>query len=193
MTQHSPLIFSSLINVDLWDRADWLGIAFLNPYGDPLRPGLGLLFGNEAAAIELFSDLQQRLGTRDSHEELRVAFVEGDIPGQHAGYTVTIGSEVDRIVARAKASGIGDAGALKIATVSRIYRLPDSGTLAQFKGFFGRHGRYEVLPVAVDPQRNLRPISQLAVEKTSVHFRRVEDIKGTSDLDWIVLGKSASN
>lgn len=187
------LLLSSLIDVDEWNRASWLGVAYLNPYGSPVRPGVGLLFENRAAAVNIFTAWQQRIGPRDRHEELRVSVIEGDIKGQDPGYSVYLTSNVDRIIERAKAEGLSTDG-LRIATLGRIHRLGDSGTLPQFRRHLADAGGvYEILPVIVGSGRQLDPLMNLAIEKRQILFRNVSEITDPNDLDGVMIGRRPGN
>ena len=152
----APATTTPLIEAALWDRAAWLGVAFLGPRGG-LPPRLGLLFRNERAAAQIFEGLRGRLGPRDVHGLLRVAFLEGHVPGREPGYTVLVGEGREP------------------APASRTCRARDSGALAAFKACVAESKRYLVMPIIIDPDRRLRALDHLAIEKQDVELRRAED------------------
>jgi hypothetical protein len=158
-----------LIDVGLWDEAGWFGVAFLGPGGARPLPRVGLLFRHAAPAVRIFTDLARRIGPRDVHEQIRLAFVEGDIPGQRAGYTAVVGCSAAPI---------------------RHHRLHDSGALAAFTAAAAQHGRYLLVPLVV-AGGDLRALYELAIEKAAIEMRQARDIRDPSDPDWAVLGRDA--
>jgi len=80
------------IDPELWDHAGWSGTAFLRDPSGLERPGMTLLFGSEKAGHLIFSGGHLKIGAADTEECIRVAIIEGDVPGQKPGYFVHIGA-----------------------------------------------------------------------------------------------------
>lgn len=91
------------INIELWDRARWSGAILM--WAPEKPPVLGLAFQNESAGRKIFEEWRSRYGERDVYEELRVAIVEGDIPGADPGYSIHIGTDPEAAVRRFRAAG----------------------------------------------------------------------------------------
>lgn len=186
------LFFSSPINVPLWDQARWLGVAYLH---DPQRkqpPGMGLIFQNERAGRQIFSEWRASLGVSDALEDLRVAIIEGDVPDMEAGYFVHIGFEPDRVLEHAKFQGHPEPEKLLLTLVSRVHRMnpdPTSTHLAEFKADFKRHGKYELMPV-FKVGGDYRPAPELLVAKTVIHFRLFANV-GPNDIDQVCVAPLA--
>lgn len=182
----------SFIDSPTWDAAGWFGTAFLYAKDLSMPPAMALLYADGNAARRIFEGLKARLGERDEYEELRVAIVEGDIKGMAPGYSVHIGSDIEHVLARAKAEGHPMAAPDLAFTESRIHRMnppPTSPNLEMFKKSYARHGFYGLMagvgdgPDSVTPPRVLK---DLGIVKREIVFRRVEDI-GDKDFDVVVL------
>ena len=174
----------SFIDTDVWDRAQWRGVAYgWNPVAPPY---MGLLFTNRTLAQEIFRNWRERLGEVDVYEELRVAIIEGDIPRQAAGYSVHISTNSDGVVRRAENAGLSvptDSDA--IMTVSRIHRMtppPTSRNLEHFQKAFARYHQYLLVPM-LGP---LSPDMGLSINKHDILFRNVKDI-GPNDIDATIF------
>lgn len=109
-----------------------------------------------------------------------MAIIEGDIEGKLPGYTVHISSDPEHTFKRAEAQGI-EVGYDKILIMSRIHRMnpePDSPYLANFKAAYSKQGKYLLILVSlVAGSPNPTPHFDLAIGKTEIHFRRVEDVR----------------
>lgn len=86
--EHKSVYVTGVINVEFWDEACWRGIAILSDKKS--APYFGFLFENREAAVKIFREWNERFGHRDLYEEIRIAVIEGDIPGKELGYTVQI-------------------------------------------------------------------------------------------------------
>ncbi|RPK29525.1 hypothetical protein [Paenibacillus xylanexedens] len=183
------MLFTSVIDVKLWDEAIWRAVVIASNQKD--QPYLGLAFENEKAAIKIFENWIERFGAQDAYEEIYISIIEGDIPEEEAGYTVHINSSMDNMLSKCKQAGISPDTSL-IVTIGRLNRMnPEkySRNLETFKEEFKRHSSYKIFPVVMMKNMQLKPLFDLAIEKTEIHFRSVEDIK-EEDLDSVVIKKS---
>jgi len=178
---------TSLVITHLWDEADWKGVVYgVDPNGaNP--PFLGILFKNATPGRQIFDDWLHRFGSFDEFDEIRIAIIEGDIPGKGSGYTVTIGSDIEGIISRAKQEG-QDVDVRYIATVTRSHRLnpqPDSQFLPGFKKAFQRFNEYLLLP-AFGSQTQPQPDFKYAIRKRKINFRKAGDVN-EKDMDSIIF------
>jgi len=175
------------IDVELWDAAKWSGAYFLWQADRP--PVLGLAFKNEGAARRIFEGWLDRYGDHDEDEELRIAVIEGNIPGEEPGYSMHIGTDRDAALRRYRKAGF-DADPEFLMMITRIHRMNpplDSRNLEEFKRSYRRSKCYHLAPgVVSDDGAKIKPILDLAILKGVVHLRRVEDI-GDNDIDGVVL------
>lgn len=185
----NPAMFLSMpIDVELWNTAKWSATFFSYQPGKP--PVLGLAFREEAAARKIFEGWHERYGDKDRYEELRVSIVEGKIEGEPEGYTVHIGPDPDAAVKRFKEAGYAFDQDI-LMCVSRLNRMnppPGSRNLSRFKELYRQFKRYDLAPgVVSDDGKRLKPMFELGIFKTKVHFRHVSEIV-KNDLDSVVLG-----
>lgn len=137
--KHSEVRVFSLIERELWERANWraMGYAFDADLQEP--PILALAFGNAEAAREIFNGWRGKLGDVDREEQLRLSIVTGIDKKHPFSYAVVIGSNP---------SILKDSGFHHFVNVSRICRMdpPDSKNLNAFLVRFERIGRYMLVP-----------------------------------------------
>lgn len=183
------MVVNRLINPLFWDRADWIGVLFAVERSGAKPPVAALLFRNEAAGRTVFNDLISKIGADDPRGLLRVAIIEGDIPGQSPGYTMHIGPYLDNTAQEAIA-GAGDALQMDVVLVSRVCRVsegPASFGLPVFKEHLARFRRYRLVPAGPRPD-TFSPHSDLGIWKTDIVFRQAADIPRVGlDQDQVVL------
>ncbi len=180
------IYFQSFIDIETWNAAQWRAAAFLHDPEGKLPPCLGLVFENIEAGRRIFSDWRARLGSVDSHEELRVSIIEDNSAGLESGYWVHISSNPLNSEGRAQADG----APVQIQTavvVSRFQKMipgPGSPHLEQFKRDVREQKGYCILPISSD----LKPDFELAISKAEVHLRQASEV-GIDDLDSVVFPK----
>jgi hypothetical protein len=177
---------SNLIDVDLWNRARWNSVAFT--YQPDRPPFLALAFVNREAGEQIFRHLRGVTGGVDTFELIRIAFIEGDIPGKPPGYTVLICPNFEGLVAKARAEGREPPDDVAmIASFSRMSPTPESRSLHQFKQEVSKHGRYFLVGASISD----RSIAfGVAIEKTLVVFKHVSEI-GQNDIDRLIFAREA--
>lgn len=188
--ERKTLLVSSLIDIETWDKAVWRGAGFLFGY-TPL-PTLLLPFANEKYATKIFEDWISVVGQDDTDEEIRIAFVEGAVQGEPAGYYIVVGNNLDQVVKRAEKSGthIDD---LMIFNVSRIIRANPKDNFQLFNYFkkaYETTGEYMLMPAIVDERTGqIKPLSKLRIHKRKLIYRNIADIT-ENDEDAILLDKN---
>jgi hypothetical protein len=133
------------------------------------------------AQVEIFQQWHAEFGAEDTDERVRIAIIEGDIPGQLEGYTVHLTTNPDYLVTQIKRSPeLGDHDH-HIATLCRFNRMEKTHRhqgLERFKSTVNALRKYLVLP-AIYNQRvstELRPLLELAILKREIHFRHVQEM-----------------
>jgi hypothetical protein len=179
---------SSPIDVSLWNEAGWCAVAFWQKTEESI-PMLGLGFVNAKPAAAIFEGWHRRYGEWDKNDELRIAIIEGDIPGKAPGYSVHISADHDRVVERYKRAGLEVADTDLFFTISRVHRMnaPDSPHLKFFKESYKQKGEYMLLAVNCNRDgSNPRFLTSHAIKKQVIHFRDAKDI-GPNDQDRAVF------
>lgn len=172
--------FKQLIDIPLWDRARWKGVAF--GYDPRKTPFMALLFTERDAALEIFKGLHAQLGNSDEQNLLRIAFIEGDIPGEDAGYTVHVGMNDETVLSTNPASEM-------FLMVSRVHRMKparDSPHLTGFKREFARQHRYLLASACLSPRGELLVAPEDVIQKQHVVFKHVTEI-GPNDIDRAIF------
>lgn len=131
----------SLLDIALWNKANWKGTGFgfiPNNQNLPLL-NLALLFRNESACKQIFSQWRQEMGDEDIEEKIRISIITGIDVDNPAFYRVVIGINPDCIKASNNSQFI---------TTSRINTMEprDSKNLDQFVRFFKELGFYILVP-----------------------------------------------
>lgn len=177
---------STLLNAPLWDLARWNGVAF--HYKPETMPYLALVFANDIHGRQILADLRAQTGSIDEFELLRIAFLEGEIPGERSGYTVHISPNFDGIVAKARAEGTEPPRDLIMASrTQRVYPAVASPSLGKFKDEVRKHKRYFLVGASLD---NRAIHFDVAIEKTLAIFKNVSDI-GSNDVDKLIFARDA--
>jgi hypothetical protein len=175
------------IDIPLWNKAEWRGTAFLvMPESLPI---LGLAFTNRDAALRIFRDWRNRYGDAETHEELRIAIIEGEIPGEDAGYTVHVGLNFENVFERYKEAGLEPDKKTFFTSTTRLNRMnpkPGSPYLALFKEVYEEKGEFLLIPAILNSDGSMERIVELGIRKKSLIFRKSSDIP-PGDIDSIVL------
>ena len=173
---------SDLIDIALWDRAQWKGVLFVTMPDAP--PVLALVFTNQEAGESIFRSWHELLGDEDRDEAIRVSIIDGDIPGKGPGYTVHIGPAATRVIAENPFEQV-------VLYPTRLQRMqtPDSPHLARFKKAFAREGRYWLSAAILEPSGQPLLLQQFRILKTHVIFRTPDEIGRDNDSDQVVLGR----
>jgi hypothetical protein len=176
------------IDIDLWDKAEWKGTVFL--LSETVPPILGIAFSHSTAAQKIFEGWQRRYGKRDEFEELRISFIEGEIPGRDPGYTVHIGVDLDNSIRRYREAGLSIEDDSYFALISRVHRMnpqPDSPWLSMFKTAYKKHGEYLLVPATYGANgENVGFVRELAISKRNIYFRKVVEID-ENDPDSVIF------
>lgn len=183
------LYATSMIDFYAWDNARWRGAGFL------LRrlslPILLLIFTNEKYAIEIFKDWIDMLGRYDKYEDIRIVLVEGNVPGETAGYYVVVSSNLDEAVKRAEASGLSK-DELILLTPSRFTRANPTDNFKVFNRFkedYHKCGEYILMPAVLKEGADKPKIlDEYGIHKKQLIYRHISDIT-EKDQDGFLLKK----
>lgn len=188
--ERKNLFITSMIDIEAWNKAVWRGAGFVLGYM-PL-PALLLPFVNEKYAIKIFEDWIKIIGRDDKKEDIRIALVEGDVPGETSGYYVVVGNNIDEAMKRAKKGGFS-ADETMILNVSRIIRANPRDNFQSFNYFkdaYHQYGEYMLMPAVLNEKtREIKPLPQYGIHKKQLVYRHISDIT-ENDQDAILLQKN---
>lgn len=187
--ERKTLFFTSMIDLETWDKAVWRGAGFILGYTS--LPTLLLPFINEKYAIKIFEDWIAHIGNDDKNDDIRIALVEGDVPGEPPGYYIVIGTNLDEAEKRAERSGIS-IDEMYIMNVSRIIRANPTDQFKcfnLFKDAYEKTKEYYLMPAILNEHTGeIKPIPSCSIHKRKLIYRNLEEITD-NDEDAILLHK----
>lgn len=188
--ERKNLFITSLIDIEAWNKAVWRGAGFVLGY--MTLPVLLLPFVNEKYAIRIFEDWIKIIGRDDKKEDIRIALVEGDVPGEASGYYVVVGNNIDEAMKRAEKGGFS-ADETMILNVSRIIRANPRDNFQLFNYFkeaYHQYGEYMLMPAVLNEKTGeIKPLPQYGIHKKQLVYRHISDIT-ENDQDAILLQKN---
>jgi len=138
--KHSDVRVFSMIDLPLWDKAGWHGVAFGHTADLSEPPVMSFVFRNAEVAREIFQGWRAKLGEVDVDEQLHLSIITGVSSEHPHSYTVVISSNPP---AAADTEGVHHT-----VHVSRVHRMdpPDSRNLNVFLPRYERIGQYFLMP-----------------------------------------------
>lgn len=168
----------SLINIPLWNEAEWIASVFFLSDDTERIPVLGLGFKNADAGKKIFKDWQNKLSKTDEKEQLRVSIITGIDKKRPWSYNVLVSANPESM--RDSES--------QFILISRIKRLdpPNQRNLNVFIEHFNRAKKYLIMPVQFIPETNPKPFWELGIEKQKLRICPAWQI-GENDQDVSAL------
>ena len=185
------MFFTSLIELEYWNRAKWKGVAYVVPYEGNLTPFMVLIYDKIETGRDIFTKWRNTISPKDPNNELRISIVEGDAPNQPKGYFVHVSQNIHNTMRRITEEYSHTKMDL-IMTMTRIHRMPtkDFKNLNMFKEAFKKTGNYFLVPggIFIDPKkgRGFKIYEELKIEKSNIELRNYEDIKEKNDYDAVL-------
>ncbi|MFD2370064.1 TIR domain-containing protein [Brevibacillus gelatini] len=190
--ERKSLFITTPIDLETWDKAIWRGAAFLMDTDNSEPPCLILPYKNEYYATKIFKNWISMYGKEDKHDEIRVAIIEGDIPGEEKGYTIHISSNIDRVAKRMEEQGLELDESL-IMSISRMQRANPTDNFKMFNMFkarYQKHKKYILMPAVIDETSwKIKPLFEYGLLKHELIFKHVSEID-EHDLDAPVILKN---
>lgn len=185
--ERKTLFFTSVIDVETWDKAVWRGVGFITGFKN--LPVLLLPFANEKYAIKIFEDWIFSFGNVDKKDNIRVALVEGEVQGEPPGYYIVISTNLDEAVKRAEKNGLS-AEEMLIMNVARFIRANPSDNFKcynLFKQAYEKAQEYYLMPAIINESTGqIKPLPSYGIRKKMLIYRDLKDIT-EHDEDAILL------
>ncbi len=166
---HSNTSVLSVINMSLWDKSKWIGLAIAHDI-DVSELIVLLPFENIEAGKMIFEEWRENIGVRDLTNKIKIAIIQGINKDHPAWYRVQIYSEPS------KDDAISDRFFI---TTSRMHTMiPDTTTnIDGLKVLFKRLGVYKLCPVQMYSNNRIGyPLADLSIEKTDIQFLNAWEI-----------------
>ena len=178
IASHRTVNVSSVIDVHLWDRANWRGAGFF-VFDANSPPIIALLFGNRESAEKIFNRWRERFGPRDIDEVIHLAIIKGVSTANPLHYEVLVTSSLPNETER-RFDG------LTMYMGRHLTVTPETSTnLDRFLEQYQRVATYLLAP-AILKDMEAEPIVDLGILKHHLSVRNYDDI-GPHDIEAIVF------
>ena len=143
-TKHRDRKVISLVNVDLWNKAKWVGTGYITSKDPKELPLLLLMYEDPKPAMYIFNGWKEEIGQEDIDEHLRVSIITGISHENPAAYRVVISANPNY-------SGLNYRKHMVI--VSRVNQMkPESSSnLDRFLKDYDKKKRYILVPAKPGP------------------------------------------
>ncbi|MEN6304400.1 MAG: hypothetical protein ABFD96_16825 [Armatimonadia bacterium] len=130
-----------MIDIELWNNANWQGMIFLTSPEDGAIPLAAPLFGDRAAGTAIFQAWRATLGEEDEQNRLRFAIVRGVDSSNPHHYAVVFGPNPEVVFQGAEQNRYA-------LFVSRVHTMTpaSSQNLNRFLEAYEREGAYALVP-----------------------------------------------
>ena len=177
---HRDLDVRSVIDVHLWNRAGWTGVAFAD-WGPAYPPAISLIFKDEDAARKIFTRWRERLGQVDRRDEIFVAIVRGISVDHPTHYRVLITSRLP--------SGDEKTTGKTFMMASRMQTMHAESdvNLNRFLDIYSQSRAYLLLPSIFKEGDVSKLLPELAVLKRELSVKNASEVN-ERDVEAIALG-----
>lgn len=172
---------TQIIDIQLWNEARWRGAAL--GWAENVKPIFGLYFDNEAPARKIFNSWFHIIGHEDPKDIIRIAVIEGDIPGKDKGYTIHICPSDEFMEQNSK---LDERHLLRISRMHRMNPAPDSQNLPNFKTAYEKFGECFLQLMTIQDGHPYFH-RDLTIDKKRIVFRHVSEIQDKNDKDYVAL------
>ncbi len=177
---HRDLGVRSVIDLHLWNRAGWTGVAFAD-WGPSYPPAIALMFTDEDAARKIFERWRERFGEIDKDGDIYVAIVRGISAENSAHYRVLITSRLP--------SEDDRSGNRLLAVASRIQTMHAESdvNLVRFLGAYERSQAYLLVPAILRGGGSPEFLLELAILKRRLSVKKASEVE-EHDIEMMALG-----
>lgn len=177
ITDHRDVKVLSVIDVHLWNRAEWTGAAYgvAHPKAPPF---MALMFKNRDAAAKIFERWRERFGSADIEEEIRIGIVRHFSTEHPAHYGMIISSEPPKDSL--------DSRVAMMASRSLTMEPTNDISLRTFLDLYEKAGAYLLMPALLTPGQTPQFIDGLCILKRNLHVKMAVDV-GPHDAENLFL------
>lgn len=161
---HRDLRVRSVIDVHLWDRANWIGAAY-GDVGPHAPPWCGLMFTDGEAGKRVFERWRERFGDVDEDEEIYISIVRKFSAEHPTHYGLIVTSKVQ-----------DDERLSMVASRTNIMHPSDDVNLSRFLTAYRRSGAYLLMPAIYSGSGAPSFLRDLALMKQTLRVKDAVDI-----------------
>ncbi|MCU0288557.1 MAG: hypothetical protein MUF15_19465 [Acidobacteria bacterium] len=187
--KHSDLAFISIINSRLWEKAEWKALLFDFNNKKPRELILGLVFGNEEAALKIFKGWNRLIENKDIKELIKISIITGTDKNHPPYYRVVIYPNL-KVLKREDQKFF-------ITNPQMNFMTPNnSNNLDNFQRFFSTGYGYYLAPAIItsesfppnlaDEKYWIKKNDINIIEAWKIQEHDIESIAITSDMDPII-------
>jgi hypothetical protein len=180
------LFVSSIIDIDLWNKAKWAGMGFVFTRDHSNAPLVCFLFRDGQAGNKIFRGLKDRFGKGDDEGEVRLSFIENPSSEGPGAYKVHFGSSREVL---GKRFGIEGENTL-LCMISRIHQMnpaPESKNLESFRREYEVHGHCYITNAVQTADGGITPTWENVLGIQNVHFRQEKEVIADKNDEDIVV------
>lgn len=176
MYDHRDMSVRSVIDMPLWDRAKWEGMAYVSAPDRP--PYLAFMFKAEEAARQIFQGWHDRFGREDKDEEIYLSIVR-QIPNQSPHHY--------HLILTSNLLGVkqSEGKTIVVASRSKLMEPMNSDNLKRFLQDYNRFGAFFLIPVVLSNGQP-RHLFDLAILKRNLTVKSFKDIV-EGDIEFATL------
>lgn len=176
--RHGDRQVLSLINIPLWDQANWKAVGYI--YGGNETPILALAFKNPMAANQIFKEWREILGEVDQEDKLRIVIVTGVSKKYPLNYKVLVTTNFEKVERTEFNHFVITSRFMEMTTQSQVH-------LQNFLSEYKRIGRYILAPARLNAEAGQpEPIGNPGIGKYHLVVRPAWQI-GLNDPDISVI------
>ncbi|UCV05914.1 tetratricopeptide repeat protein [Dechloromonas denitrificans] len=161
---HRDMRVRSVIDVHLWDRANWIGAAF-GDLGPHAPPWFGLMFTHGDAGTRIFERWRERFGDVDEDEEIYISIVRKFSEEHPKHYGLIVTSKVH-----------DDERLSMVASRTNIMHPSDDVNLSRFLAAYRQSGAYLLMPAIYSGSGAPSFLRDLALMKRALSVKDAVDI-----------------
>jgi len=175
---HKNMIAETVIDTNLWDKAQWKAFGFVQmPQPKPF--GILLAFENEQAAKNIFENWIKEYGEVDKEETISISIIKGIRKDKPYWYKVLISKDIRK-------NQMEDGSFVSLS--SRFHRMEatSSTNLDNLVNGYKYFKEYLLIPAYVDKDSNMKPFPELGILKTNLKIINAWEI-GIHDFERVVI------
>ncbi|QOG03481.1 hypothetical protein [Flavobacterium sp. MDT1-60] len=177
-TSHNLRNVSSIIDIKLWDSAQWQGFGlFINKN---YELGIVLCFKDILYGEKIFDGWLSKLGNLDFNEEIRLSIIKGIDSNNPHWYRVHICKEM-----REHKEDVLFTSVSKLHTLHPV----NSANLDNLIQFYNAKNKYKIYPASIDSEGAFRPDLSRGIEKTKLVIKEAWEIS-LNDIDSAAILKN---
>lgn len=187
--ERKTMFVSSIIDIELWDKAKWNGLCFIADPSYRTPPMIGFLYLNQEYGEKIFRGLKAEFGEYDSQGELRISLIEKISDKKPFDYKVHFGTNHKPIIDRMEKAGIDKNNSFML-TIGRVHEMNpmNDQNIKMFKKYYKAARTYYITNMELGRDGRLQPNLKNIIRLDKIEFRERKDIfNNKNDPDYVVF------